>query len=186
MKINNIEIDRLYYTKFIGVVIDQKLNWKEHIDLNGKKVSKSIAIIRKVKHFVNCDALLTLYNSIIYPYFTYCIEIWNNTYKTNIFSLFAKQKKIAIIICNANYLDHTASLYLKLNMLQFPDIVKYPTGIFMFKSFQNTLHYKIISTLASNQCCKTRGYEYNFYQKYVPTTKTVMHFILRCKAFDFI
>ena len=58
VKINNIEIDRLYYSKFLGVIIDHRLNWKGHIDFIGKKVS--ITIIRKAKHFVNCDDLLTL------------------------------------------------------------------------------------------------------------------------------
>ena len=59
-----------------------------------------------------------------------------------------------LIICNANYLDHTAPHYLKLYMLQFPDIVKYFTGIYMFKTFLNTLlsSLKDLFTLASSQC----------------------------------
>ena len=43
------------------------------------------------------------------------------------------------IMYNANYLDHAAPLYLKLNILQFPDILNYFTGIFMLNAFQNTL-----------------------------------------------
>ena len=37
----------------------------------------------------------------------------------------------------------------------------------MFKAVQNTLPSSLqyLSTLASSQCCKTRGYEFNFYQK---------------------
>ena len=106
----------------------------------GKKVPKAIAIIRKVNHVVNNDALLTLYNSITYSYLTYCIDIWDSTYKTNISSLLAKRKKIVRIICNANYLDQTSPLYLKLSILQFPDKgqSKYLTEISMFEDFQNT------------------------------------------------
>ena len=35
-----------------------------HIDFFGKKVSKTIAIIRKARHIVNGDALLILYDAI--------------------------------------------------------------------------------------------------------------------------
>ena len=71
--------------------------------------------------------------------------------------MFAKQKKIVGITCSANYLDHTASLYLKLNMLQFPDIAKYFSGIFIFKALKNTLPSSLqdLFTLASSQCCET-------------------------------
>ena len=161
MTINNIEIDRLYYTKFLGALIDHKLSWKEHIEFIGKEVSKTIATIRKAKRFANAGAL---YNSIIYPCFTYCIEIWGYAYKTNIFYLHAKQKD-SRIMCNASYLDNTTSLYLKLIMLLFPDIVKYFTRMFMFKTFQNAPPSSLRDI--SSQCCRTIGYEINFYEKNV-------------------
>ena len=74
-------------------------------------------------------------------------------------------------------------------MLHFPDIVKYFTGIFMFKAFQNTLPSSLqyLLTLASSQCCKTSGYKFYFYQKYVSTTKkTVLHLILMGRTLEFI
>ena len=65
---------------------DDMLHWRE--------VSKTVAMNRRVKHLTNCDALLDLQNSITYSYFTYCVEMWGNTYKTNVFSWLAKQKKL--------------------------------------------------------------------------------------------
>ena len=86
------------------------------------------------------------------------------------FSLFAKDEKIERITCNANYLDITGPLYLKLNMLQFPDII-YFTEISMFKAMWNILpsslqHHLV---LASCQCCRERRCESSFHQKYVST-----------------
>ena len=40
VRINNIEIARLFYTKFLGVIIDHKQNWMEHIDFIGKSYKK--------------------------------------------------------------------------------------------------------------------------------------------------
>ena len=39
----------------------------------------------KAKHFLNRDALLTLYNSFIYPYTTYCNQVWGCTYTTQLY-----------------------------------------------------------------------------------------------------
>ena len=39
--INNCEIDMVYKTKFLGVMIDSKLNWKDHVAMVKSKLSKS-------------------------------------------------------------------------------------------------------------------------------------------------
>ena len=51
IKINNISIDRVHSTKFLGVYIDSKLNWSEHIKYIRAKLSKSIGIICKARTF---------------------------------------------------------------------------------------------------------------------------------------
>ena len=137
--INDTTIERVYVTKFLGVYIDHKLNWKEHIASLSKKLSKSIAIIRKASHLLNSSALYTLYCSIFLPYLNYCSEVWGNTYQSNITSLFLKQKKCIRIICKAKYLDHTDDLFVKLNALRLTDIIKINTAIFMYKAYHNLL-----------------------------------------------
>ena len=127
--INDINIERVYVTKFLGVYIDHKLNWNEHIANLSKKLSKSIAIIRKASHVLNSDALYTLYCAIFLPYLNYCAEVWGNTYQSSITPLFLKQKKVVRIICNANYLDHTDELFNKLNTLRLSHITDFSTGL---------------------------------------------------------
>ena len=83
--------------------------------------------------------LTLLYNAIIFPYLNYCVEVWGNTYKTNLYSLFIKQKKAIRIVCHAKYLDYTSSLFHKLRLLKSPDIVHFNTCIFMYKAFHNLL-----------------------------------------------
>ena len=47
--INNSWIDMVYKTKFLGVVIVSKLNWKDHIAMVKSKLSKSITIMHRLK-----------------------------------------------------------------------------------------------------------------------------------------
>ena len=93
IQIDGSEIDQVERTKFLGVVIDQNLNWKEHVSLISRKVSRGIGMIVKAKHCLNRDALLTLYNSFIYPYITYCNQVWGCTYNSTLKRLFILQKK---------------------------------------------------------------------------------------------
>ena len=84
ISINNCEIDMVYKTKFLGVMIDSKLNWKDHVAMVKSKLSKSIAIMRKAKHLLDRRSGMILYFSLFLPYLSYCCEVWGNTYRSNI------------------------------------------------------------------------------------------------------
>ena len=43
----------LFLTKFLGVIIDDKLNWSDHILYVKNKISKSIGIIHKTHNFLD-------------------------------------------------------------------------------------------------------------------------------------
>ena len=78
ISIEGYPIDEVSYTKFLGVYIDNRLNWKKHISVISGKVSKAIGIVARARKFLNTGALKTLYNSFIYPYYTYCNHVWGN------------------------------------------------------------------------------------------------------------
>ena len=53
---------------FLGLHIDSHLDWDQHIKYIRNKVSSSLYAMRKVKHLMSRNHLLTLYYSLIYPY----------------------------------------------------------------------------------------------------------------------
>ena len=57
-----------YIIRYLGILIDSNLSWKFHIDYVCQKVSKTIGIIAKLRHFVPRHVLLTSYRSLILPY----------------------------------------------------------------------------------------------------------------------
>ena len=58
-----------------------------------KKVSRCTGILNKVKSILSTKILNSLYSSLVEPHFTYCVEVWGNTYRTYLQSLYIKQKK---------------------------------------------------------------------------------------------
>ena len=45
IRINNVCIERMHVTKFLEMLIDSQLNWKQHIEYTSKKLSKCIGIL---------------------------------------------------------------------------------------------------------------------------------------------
>ena len=56
--------------KFLGVYIDCKLKWFEHVNSIRTKIAKNLSVMRRVKWLLNESALYTLYCSLILPYIT--------------------------------------------------------------------------------------------------------------------
>lgn len=63
--LNGVEIERVYETKFLGVISDHKFSWKLHIEYIKQKLSKTIGIIYKTSNFLNKKCLHPLYFSLI-------------------------------------------------------------------------------------------------------------------------
>ena len=93
IKINNVEIEEKCTTSFLGVQLDNKLNWKSHISHICNKVSKSIAILRMVRSIFPLNILKTIYMSRIYSHINYCNLIWGGAETGIIEPLFKLKKK---------------------------------------------------------------------------------------------
>ena len=121
VRINKEKINRVSYTQFLGVVIDDKLNWKSHILSIRSKLAKCCAIMYKASSLINIHGMHILFYSLFMPYIMYCAEVWGNTYATNIHCLVVLQKRVISLICGAKRPDHTNSftmyIFLKYQIL---------------------------------------------------------------------
>ena len=55
--IENERINRVHVKKFLGICIDDKLNWKHHINTVRSKLSKVAAIIYRASCIINQDGI---------------------------------------------------------------------------------------------------------------------------------
>jgi hypothetical protein len=88
--LDNTTIERSLQFNFLGLTLDENLNWKVHIDKISNKISKSIGILNKLKHFIPIKIKILIYNSLILSYLNYCILAWG--YQCN--RLIKLQKKL--------------------------------------------------------------------------------------------
>ena len=80
--INNYEIQREESSKFLGVLLDQHLTWKEHIKLTENKIANKIGILYKARPYLDKRAWLCLYYSYIHSYLNYVNTAWCSTNRT--------------------------------------------------------------------------------------------------------
>ena len=52
MTLNNIEIKRENSVKFLAVIIDENLTWKNHIEVVENKISKNIGVLYRASHYL--------------------------------------------------------------------------------------------------------------------------------------
>ena len=77
IKINKEVIKRVSVTKLLGVMIDDKLTWKHHIDLVKSKLSRSCAVMYRASFLIYRRGMHVLYFSFTFlAIYKYCAEIW--------------------------------------------------------------------------------------------------------------
>ena len=143
--INDMKIREAKSMKYLGVIIDSKLNWIDHITYIKNKVAKGIGIIRKAQKLLNKKALLNLYHTLIFPYLIYCVEIWGCAKKTHLSPLYLLQKRIVRIITFSDKMAHTNPIFKNLHVLPIDKLIHNRIGVFMYKIF-----YKLQPTIINN------------------------------------
>ena len=112
--IDTVQIEQVEHTKFLGVIINDKLTWQDHIKLVSSKVSKSIGNLSKIRYNLSSEILLMLYRTLVQPYFDYCNIIWATQNNYHLINLHRRQEKSLRINAFAKW--YIPNLYLR-NMM---------------------------------------------------------------------
>ena len=109
--IRNSSISPVTSAKFLGIIIDNRLNFSEHVRYTCNKISKTIGIMKRLSSFVPAAVLRTLYNSnsLALPYLTYGVELWGAAGKVNIDKM--KSVQIRSLKLFAPNIVHTNSAF---------------------------------------------------------------------------
>ncbi len=82
------------------------------------------------------------------------MEVWGNTYKTNLLPLYILQKRAIRTVFNVRFNDHTNLLFLKASALKFFDLVKFKTAQIIYKAKNNLLPSIIQNLFHEREGCR--------------------------------
>ena len=139
LKINETEIKREHSLKFLGVMIDENLTWKKHIDLIVSKISKSIGVLYKASRFLNFNCLKSIYFALIHSYINYANIAWGSSCRTNLKKIHLKQKQAVRIIFHKDRLTHSRPLLRILKALNVYQVNLYQVTSFMYQTKEGTV-----------------------------------------------
>ena len=136
---NNITIYRETYTKYLGVILDEELNWKDHIDSLACALTKICNSFKIIKHQVPTPNKINLYYAYIYSKIQYGIEVYGFATSTQLSRIQRLQNKALKILYNRDYLTPTIPLHKELRIPLVKDIYQIALLKFVHKHQTNQL-----------------------------------------------
>ena len=177
INLNNVEVERAPYQKHLNIILDEKLNFIQHIDSAISKINKGITVIKKLRCSLPYKSLITLYKTFLRPLIDYGDIIYeqphNESFCEKIESL---QYKAALAITGAMQDTSHEKIYQELGLesLKSRRWVKRLTC--MFKIMRNEAPDYLINlilncaqTVITRIChipkyhCRTECFKYSFF-----------------------
>ena len=99
------------WLKKFGMCFDDKLSWEGQHAHVYQKAAAGTFMLARLKKTVPHRIGLMIYNSIVQPYFEYCIEVWGCSKASDLKVFFKLQKMCVRHISRAGYRSHTDPLF---------------------------------------------------------------------------
>ena len=96
--IGNKEIERVYHTKYLGIIIDSNMKWDKHIEYIAKRTRYLLFVFNKLRPILETKHLITLYYAFFNSLANYAIIAWGWAYNNVLIQLQSLQDRIIKII----------------------------------------------------------------------------------------
>ena len=98
LKINGQKIPQVHSTKFLGVVIDDRLLWEDHVAYLENKLKSSLVVIKRIIKYISKSEYMNIYNSLFISHLTYGISAWGGIphYKLE---KYLQSKNVVLVSC---------------------------------------------------------------------------------------
>ena len=115
-------IDCKNKVKYLGILFDEGMSWKNQSNQARKKAFHSLHKIKKILTFIDKDTTRLLLNALVFPHINYCLNTWSSTSSTNI-------KKFDALFKQADKLFPVKR--------SFSQLVNYSKAVMVFKGLNN-------------------------------------------------
>ena len=139
LKIDKKAINENNHIKYLGIVMDCHLNWKQHITLVSQKIGRGIGIMYRLRHYINPQTLKSIYYSLIYSHLVYAIQVWGTASENELKKILTLQKKAVRMMLNKDRYPQLPGrrnpsnpLFNKLGILKVKDVFRLQLSCFIF------------------------------------------------------
>ena len=145
MTLNKTKIYESSRIKYLGLILDSRLTWKEHINELSKKLNRSVGLLYKTRDYCPTSILKSLYYSIFNSHASYGLPVWGYADQVYINKIIHAQKKAIRAITFSKYREHSAPIFKKLEILKLQDLVYLKTASLLWDLNKGTLPLSLSS-----------------------------------------
>ena len=175
IKIGNQKLKKVDKVTFLGIIIDDKLNWEPHIDHLAQKLKSSIIMIKRIMKFIPNNKI---YDALFKSHLSYCISSWAAIPNYKLQSIFSIQKRCIRLLFGTQYsydhagyfakctrvrtyqqhtsprnycLEHTKPLFKKHSIMTIKNMYVYHTFLDLFKNLKTHIPISLYSIFNQSQ-----------------------------------
>lgn len=123
---------------YLGLVIDRRLNWYDHVDSIKRKIIPYIFILKRLREYFNKHCLRTVYFAHIHSQIVYLNPVWSGTAAWKLDELNIVHKRAIKVLRNVPLRYPTLKLY-SLDYPSFLCVCKVELMVFIYKVLNNLL-----------------------------------------------
>ena len=138
IKIGKKHIKRVKFVTFLGLLLDEHLNWKYHLSELSKKLARTCEMFFKLRNLLPLDVLICLYNALFLSFLQYGLIVWGQAYASYIDPIFKLQKKAVRAISFQPRMSPSLPIFNDLKLLKLSEIFELQLLTFVFDSVKKT------------------------------------------------
>ena len=157
LKFNGKKMEQCVSYKYLGIHLDEKLNWKTHVNFLCAKLTKMCGMFAKLRHCCKKDLLRVIYFALVESHLQYCNIIWGNASDKSLAPLVKLQEKIIRIMSFAPpERNDIENMFNELKLLNLSQLNKLAKAKFVYKFKKQKLPRRFDDFLTVN----TRHHRY--------------------------
>lgn len=133
MIINSQKLKEKTDTKYLGVILDQNLSWRQHVDSILPKLQKATGILSKLRYYVPKNILRTVYFSLYQSHLNYNLLNWSCASQNILDQIKVSQNKTLRIMSFAKRDQQCQNLFEDFKILPLDQLIKLTQAKFMWK-----------------------------------------------------
>ena len=153
-------IERDVEFNFLGLTIDENLDWNPHLKKISNKISRTFGVMCRLKNHLSVHIIRLLYNYLVLPYLQYGILTWS----FKIGRIEKLQKRAVRIFTCSKYNAHTESIFKTLNLLKVSDMFTLNLLKIYYKYKNQSLPFNVMNMFTTDAI---EPHDYNLRNKYV-------------------
>ena len=166
--LNEVEIPRVRFAKFLGTWIDDHLNWEVHTHKLLTKLKCGIRMLKRSKYLLTSKAKRLLYFGQIHSNLCYSLRIWGSMLQKHLVNKLSRVQRTAVKLIDLN--KTTEEIFKRYQILKFTDMIQFEQCKMLYKLCHNLLPKKLMNNMTQDHHCQSivKSHRYSTRSKTTP------------------